>query len=403
MKLMREQSLFVIALCFLFLVMISFVVFSLMMLIGDKMSLMKKSIHMVAHQTIAYATQEADFDFHNLEPDIVGIGIYDTRGQVLTHFGSAPLSLLPDQEESTVIDENRQIMKVLLTKDGSSKATDPHRIFVEVNIHEHLQRIALIRSASLIAPFFLIVIMLIFIYFYRRNLSYRKKIAVQEQLVHLGEAARTLSHEIKNPLSAIRLQAAYLKRILPKKNYKSIEIIEEEVERLSHLSRRISDFLKDPIGTKEEIDVYKFITELAGKFNYPITVKPFKSDVVLIQADKERLRSIFENIFQNAIESMLPEQEKQTQGQAANKAIEVYMDLERSKLTIDICDSGSGIIEQKKVQLFDPFFTTKPKGSGLGLFIARRFIEALDGKVLLSSRKTGGTKVTLTFPLRKKA
>jgi len=130
MKLMREQSLFIIALCFLFLVMISFVVFSLMMLIGDKMSLMKKSIHMVAHQTIAYATQEADFDFHNLEPDIVGIGIYDTRGQVLTHFGSAPLSLLPDQEESTVIDENRQIMKVLLTKDGSSKATDPHRIFV---------------------------------------------------------------------------------------------------------------------------------------------------------------------------------------------------------------------------------------------------------------------------------
>jgi two-component system sensor histidine kinase HydH len=403
MRLMREQSLFTIALGFLFLVMIGFVVFSLMMLIGDKLSLMKRSIRMVANQIITYATLEKDFNFHDLEPDIVGVGIYDACGQVLTHSGSAPLSFLPEQKESTVINENRQTVTVVLTKDNPGKATDPHHIFIEVAIHEHLQRIALMQSVSLISPFFLTVIMLIFIYLYKRNLNYRKKIAVQEQLIHIGGAARTLSHEIKNPLSAIRLQAAYLKRVLPKKSHKSIEVIEEETERLSHLSRRISDFLKDPIGFKEKINLYKFVKELATKFNYPFNIIPVKAEAIYIQADKERLRSIFENIFQNAVESMLPEQEKQNSDQDALKPIEVHMNQEHSKLTIDVYDSGTGIAKQKKEQLFDPFFTTKSKGTGLGLFIAHRFIKALEGKILLVSPKTGGTKVTVIFPLRKKA
>jgi signal transduction histidine kinase len=403
MKKLREQSLFIIALSFLFIFMACFVFFLLMMLSGNTMSLMKRSVRMIATQILVYTTDNYEIDFTRFKPDIVGIGIYQADGKSLALYGSAPRFIAKDQKEYMDIDESKQTVKVFLRRPDFDNTHDTRFIFAEVDIHDQLQRHGFIRSLSIIAPFFLTVTMLIFIYLYKRNLNYRKKIAIQEQLVHLGEASRTLSHEIKNPLSAIRLQTAYLKRISPKKNHKSIGIIEEEVERLTHLSRRISDFLKDPEGTKEEIEVFRFITDLAAKFSYPITIHSNKTNSVHIRADKERLRSIFENIFKNAIESMRPDQELKAKDRTDSRPIVVDMTVERYRLLIEICDSGSGISEQQKAQLFDPFFTTKPRGSGLGLFIARRFIQALGGKIILANRKSGGTRVTLSIPLRKKA
>ncbi len=398
----HEQSLTILALCFLFISMVCFVVFFLMMMSGNAMSLLKRSIYMIARQTLAYTTQNHTIDFTKLEPEIVGVGIYQAGGEGITHYGSAPPSISPDQKESTEIDEAKQTITVILSRTDRGEDHNPRYIYVEVDIHDQLQRFSFARSVSIFSIFFLMVIMLIFIYLYRRNLNYRKKIAVQERLVHLGEAARTLSHEIKNPLSAIRLQTGYLRRTLPEKSRASINIIEEEVERLSHLSRRVSDFLKDPEGCKEQIDIYKFIGDLAAKFSYPIRLKPFDTNGVFIPADKERLRSIFENIFQNAVESMLTEKDTQAQEVGELKPIEVTLNLERSGLIIDICDNGGGIGGHKKEHLFDPFFTTKSRGSGLGLFIARRFIEALNGRISLSARKPAGTKVSVILPLRKR-
>ena len=169
--------------------------------------------------------------------------------------------------------------------------------------------LARFRSYQLIAFIIIIIISTLFIVLYRKNLEYRKKIESQEQLAQLGEIARTLSHEIKNPLGAIRMQTGYLRRLLHKDdNSKSkierLSIIEEEVQRLALLTNRIGDFLRDPVGTPIKIELCSFMNDMIKRFDWHINLNKQTESRVHVLADLDRLRSVVENLLRNAIESM---------------------------------------------------------------------------------------------------
>ena len=134
-----------------------------------------------------------------------------------------------------------------------------------------------------------------------RNGDYRRRIEQQKNLVTLGTAASTLAHEIKNPLLSIRLQASILARTLPEEAQREIGIIESEVERLSQLSNRVNDFLRDPAGipgAPTSARSPRRSSAVRAEQDLPGTgVGPW------VRIDPERLRSVLENLLRNALES----------------------------------------------------------------------------------------------------
>ena len=217
------------------------------------------------------------------------------------------------------------------------------------------------------------------------NARFRRRLDAQRQLVQLGEAARTLTHEIKNPLSAIRLKSAILRRTAGAQAAPELEVIDEEVDRLATLADRVSDFLRDPAGNPETIDLSGLLTELVQRHSGLRIEVP--ATPLAVRFDRERLRSALGNLVRNAEESG---------GDGA--PVEVIATATGKAVTLRVLDRGSGIAREQLERVFDPFFTTKSKGSGIGLPITRRFIEAAGGNLELVPRTGGGTEARITLP-----
>jgi two-component system sensor histidine kinase HydH len=240
----------------------------------------------------------------------------------------------------------------------------------------------LIHLARIIFP--LCILLLFFIVFYFRNLflrniEYRKKIEDQKNLVVLGTAASTLAHEIKNPLLAIRLQTGILRKISSNKNEDStnsdeINIIEEEVERISALVYRVNDYLRDAIGFPISLDAKDLLQETFHRLSGMNITNNDDKEEYKILIDVDRARSVFENIIRNAIESG-----------GAKEEVKTSISKNGNHIVIEISDKGKGISKQDMARIFDPFFTSKSSGTGIGLSISKRFIEAAKGTITLQS------------------
>ena len=235
-----------------------------------------------------------------------------------------------------------------------------------------------------------------------RNGEYRRRIEEQKNLVMLGTAASTLAHEIKNPLLSIRLQTGILEKTCPATARREIGIINDEVERLSALSLRVGDYLRDPRGRPQGVDPREIAAEvglrrcgrniLREEPDVPDSGKTgagraAPARVIHAYVDPERLRSILENLLQNAIESGGPEEG-------------ITLEIARSEkwVAIDVLDRGPGIPPKDRERVFDPFFTTKSRGSGIGLAICLRFALAAGGSIAIGDREGGGARVRLSLP-----
>ena len=219
-----------------------------------------------------------------------------------------------------------------------------------------------------------------------QNRQYKEEMVRQGNLVNLGQAARTLTHEIKNPLSAITIQTALLKRQLRDSEYlDEIALIESETQRLINLTNRVSDFLRNPEGKPEQIDLVALVEHLVPLFGYPIRIIPTSEKQAYILFDPDRLRSVLENILKNAIESC--------EGRDPLVEVEVVLG-RRGMYHVYVRDRGDGI-QGDAEKLFDPFYTTKIHGSGIGLAISRQFLRARGGDIRISDRPGGGTVVEI--------
>ncbi|MDR2807876.1 MAG: HAMP domain-containing histidine kinase, partial [Spirochaetaceae bacterium] len=200
---------------------------------------------------------------------------------------------------------------------------------------------------------------------YLRNREYRERIEAQKNLVVLGTAASTLAHEIKNPLLSIRIQTGILKKLLSGAGQEEIAIIDEEVERLQALTYRVNDYLRDAEGKPVSLNCYDIIAETALRLCGRNIILHDSIRNASIIMDANRARSVFENIIRNALESGSPPD-----------AINAKLSRSGALLGITITDRGSGIDHEYIKRIFDPFFTSKSTGTGIGLSISKRFVEA---------------------------
>jgi two-component system sensor histidine kinase HydH len=208
----------------------------------------------------------------------------------------------------------------------------------------------------------------------------------------LGPAASTLAHEIKNPLHSIKLQTGILKKMLGADGpgLEEINRIDEEVNRLAALTYRVNDYLRDAKGNPETIDIVRVIEEtsmrlcgrsiLAGHLPRP-------EEAANVFMDSGRARSVFENIITNAVESGGPPEE-----------CGASLERDGDRITVSVFDRGRGIAEADLKRVFDPFFTTKSSGTGIGLAVSRRFLEAAGGNVSIENRPEGGALVKVVLP-----
>lgn len=221
-----------------------------------------------------------------------------------------------------------------------------------------------------------------------RNAEYRARIEEQRSLVVLGTAASTLAHEIKNPLLSIKLQARILEKTCPESARREIGIISDEVDRLSALSHRVGDYLRDPAGNPVVVDVRDIARDVGERLCGRDALVPSDGPAPLVRMDPERLRSVLENLVRNALESS---------ADAPGVSVEARVDGAGS-VVVDVLDRGSGLSAEAAARLFDPFFTTKSRGTGIGLPICRRFAEAASGSIALEPRTGGGCRARLSLP-----
>jgi len=262
-------------------------------------------------------------------------------------------------------------------------------------------------------PLIEIILLLLILYMrfmYLRNREYRQKIESHHNLVVLGTAAGTLAHEIKNPLLSIRLQTGILEKTLGGKASNEIEIINQEIERLSSLVYRVNDYLREPAGERAPLNISALTAETAKRV-CGIDMQP--APAAMIYADETRIRSVLENVMRNAVESGSPVEE-----------ISVQVETRDNTAVVTISDHGTGVDEKNIRLIFDPFFTSKSTGTGIGLAVSKRFTEAAGGSISAKNRSAenrkaknrsaenrkaknrkaenrtgGGLEVTLAFPL----
>lgn len=354
------------------------------------------------------------------ENNIIGVGVYTSYGNLLYSKGRV-YSRLPitqfdfagrGNSNNSIInyDSSRKIMEYirfskqavipttqnLLLPIGGEIIDFSNMIYIAYDATEYDNQILELRVITFFAFAFVLVTFYAIIRIYNQNRKYKEMLRSQENLVSLGQAARTLTHEIKNPLSAITIQLALLKRSVPKENLEDLAVIENETKRVIQLTNKVSDFLRNPQGQPVRIDLVESIGALIPLFAAPIRWVEGSEKSAYVMFDGDRLRSIFENILKNAIEAT-PE------GGECDVEVEVTKARKAGCYAVYVRDRGVGIKDEDAKKIFDPFFTTKIHGSGIGLSISMKFVEAAGGTLRLKKREGGGTVVEVVIPAAKEA
>jgi two-component system sensor histidine kinase HydH len=441
-RFLKEDFLFFVFLAALFLSITALVLVLLSGKSRRESLLLEYEAQKIASALIETFRDERSLDLEALEEQVVGFGIYTAGGTAVQRFGSAPASLqVPEnltdrgsfQRAIVSFHRDRKTLTLVRWIGMAPGFMEMHRraprmmqpfmermrteglrlLFLELSVEGYWASRRVYRATSILAPLLILVVMVFVGFLYRKNSLYRKKLAAQQQLAHLGEISRTLSHEIKNPLSAIRIQTGILGRTLPERSRGDLKIIEEEVARLSVLTDRIGDFLRDPVGQPELLDLGSFIAEMILRYDRNIAFVDRSGEKLRVRFDRQRLRSVLENLINNALESV--EQlraagaagreaeeppagaENQKTGETAPSPVAIVLSAAKNRLEISILDRGEGMPEELLQKIFDPFYTSKTSGSGVGLAIAKRFVEAAGGTLSLRNRKGGGAQATIVL------
>ena len=227
------------------------------------------------------------------------------------------------------------------------------------------------------------------------------KLANSEREYAWREMAKQIAHEIKNPLTPMKLNVQQLFKSWKDKAPGFDKMLErftrnqiEYIDNLSSIASAFSSFAKMPGNNPMEINLLDQIRTTLELFkntdNVRFSVKWPHENKVMIFADKEHLNSVFSNLIKNGIQSIPPDREGH---------VRIDLEITGNKVLISIIDNGSGIPDNLRKKLFTPNFTTKSSGMGLGLSITKKYIENANGKIWFESEADKGSSFFVELPL----
>lgn len=225
----------------------------------------------------------------------------------------------------------------------------------------------------------------------------RSELVQAERLATIGKMAAHVTHEIRNPLSAIGLNLELLEEEVAmsgaEESITLVTAIKGEVDRLSRISEQYLSVARRPRPSLQRERVDDLVRELFA-FLVPeltragvtgkVEVEP---DLPEVELDESQLRQALLNLIRNAREAM-------------PKGGTLTVSVARAGEDVEICvdDEGAGVPEELRASIFDPFFTTKERGTGLGLAVTREIIEAHGGSISCEPRARGGTRFRIQLP-----
>ena len=218
-----------------------------------------------------------------------------------------------------------------------------------------------------------------------------------EKFAATGRIARTIAHEIRNPLTNINLAADQLKsEVLPNDENAShlFDMINRNSSRINQLISDLLNSTKFSDLTVTKISVNNLLDETLKDANDRISlnhvevIKKYTSGVCDVSVDKERIKIAFLNIIINAVEAM---------DNKEGSVLTLETKEENDKCQVIISDNGSGLDNEALTRLFEPYFTSKPEGNGLGLTNTQNIILNHKGEILVESTKGKGVIFTITL------
>jgi two-component system nitrogen regulation sensor histidine kinase NtrY len=227
------------------------------------------------------------------------------------------------------------------------------------------------------------------------------KLAQSERESAWREMAKQVAHEIKNPLTPMKLSIQHLQRVFDPNDPKAAERIErvtssliEQIDALTHIANEFSNFAKLPQPVIAEIDLIGLIKAVVALFEsdaniYVSLVLNCSETEILIPGDKEMLLRVLNNLVSNGIQAV-------TLNNTAH--IVIAVDVSEELAFVRVMDNGTGIPEDQIQTIFEPYFTTKSTGTGLGLAMVKQIVETHHGSIEIERTSAEGTTVLVTLP-----
>lgn len=216
------------------------------------------------------------------------------------------------------------------------------------------------------------------------------------------EMAMQVAHEIKNPLTPMRLNLQFLQNALKNKQSNIDALTDrvansliEQIDNLNYIASEFSNFAKLPDPKVEDFSLSSLVEKSVSIYSNESAIAislTMPSDPVWVRSDKSQLLRVFTNILQNAVQA-IPSDKK--------GIIDVLLTLDQDEATVQIKDNGIGIQHEIRNAVFVPHFTTKNSGSGIGLAMSKRIIEYWNGSIWFESTENKGTVFYIKLPILK--
>lgn len=225
------------------------------------------------------------------------------------------------------------------------------------------------------------------------------KLARSEREQAWREMAKQVAHEIKNPLTPMRLSVQSFQRkfdpqdpeITQKLNEYSNTLI-QQIDTMSNIASAFSNFAKMPAQQNETLNVVKVVKLALDIFSEPYISFTSDKEEIIAKLDRTQLIRVITNLVKNAIQAI---------DESKEPRIVVSVSSEKELVQITVADNGKGISEEFRDKIFEPKFTTKSSGMGLGLGMVKNIVETYRGSINFTSRIGKGTVFKITFPQEK--
>jgi two-component system, NtrC family, sensor histidine kinase HydH len=227
----------------------------------------------------------------------------------------------------------------------------------------------------------------------------RREAIRAERLAAVGQLAAGLAHELRNPLTSMKLlvQNATQRFHECPLTEKQLQVIQEEIGRMEHTIQGLLDFSRTAHLNRTRHDLRETIhrgvnlVEGRAKQQGVSIQEAFPQQPVMVDGDREQLHQVFVNLLINGLDSM-------SKGGVLRVSMQKSPD-KPEMCRISFCDSGSGIPQTVLDRIFEPFVTTKDRGTGLGLAISRSIIKEHNGDLTADNRQDGGAVFTIDLPV----